>query len=115
MGELTTPLCNQDSKTFDDEPYSDTVYLNADTIYLDNVGNGNTNQWNVTVLVEKNPVLFKVDTGAEVTALSEDTFRTFSNPAPQLQKSPHTLSGANRSTFLSLYTKKRADSIKREG
>ena len=37
-----------------------------------------------------------MNTGAEVT-LSEDTFRTFSNPAPQLQKSPHTLRGANRS------------------
>ena len=97
IGELTTPSCNQDSNTFDDEPYSDTVYLNADTIYLDTVGDGNTNQWNVTVLVGKNPVLFKVDTGAEVTELSEDTFRTFSNPAPQLKKSLHTLRGANRS------------------
>ena len=68
IGELTTPSCNQDSNTFDDEPYSDTVYLNANTIYLDTVGNGNTNQWNVTVLVGKNPVLFKVDTGAEFQA-----------------------------------------------
>ena len=43
MGELTTPSCNQDINTFDDEPYSNTVYVDANTIYMDTVGNGNTN------------------------------------------------------------------------
>ena len=76
MAELTTPSY-QDSNTFNDDPYSNTVY----TIYLDTVGNGNTSQWNVTVLVGNNPVLFKVNTGAEVTALSEETFHTFLKPS----------------------------------
>ena len=39
--------------------------------------------------------LFKVDTGAEVTALSEKTYCTFVNALAQLQKSPHTLRDAN--------------------
>ena len=55
------------------------------------------NQWNVTILVGNNPVIFKVDTGAEVTALKEETFCAFTNQLPQLQKSLHTLRGANHS------------------
>ena len=95
MGELTTPSHQQaDSKLADYDPYSDTVYLSADNVYLDTVNNVNANKWNVTVLVGSNPVIFKVD---KVTALTEETFRYFSNPVPRLHKSPHTLRGANRS------------------
>ena len=90
MGELTTPSYQQTESKIIDDPYSDTVYLSADTVYLDTVGNSTANQWNVTVLIGSNPVLFKVDTEAEVTALSEETFCTLSNPVPQLHKSPHT-------------------------
>ena len=97
MGELTTSSYYQTESKIIDDPYSDTVYLSADTVYLDTVGSTPANQWNVTVLVGSNPVLFKVDTGAEVTALSEETFCTLTNPVPQLHKSPHTLRGANRS------------------
>ena len=97
MGELNTTLQQQEGDTFDNDPYSDTVYLSADTVFLDTVDNLNSNQWNITVLVENNPVFFKVDTGAEVTALSEKSFHTFVNPVPELKKSPHMLRGANRS------------------
>ena len=49
------------------------------------------------MLVESNSVIFKVDTGAEVTALSERTFRSFTNPVPKLQKPTQKLRGPNRS------------------
>jgi len=97
VGELTALSYKQAESETNDDPYSDTVYLSADTVYLDTVSNAAANQWNVTVLVGSNPVKFKVDTGAEVTALSEETFRTFTNQVRQLQKSPHILRGANRS------------------
>ena len=70
--------------------YSDTVYLNAVNKAL------NDKQWRVTVLVENNLVSFKVDTGAEVTALSEIAFQLFTNPVPKLQKSTQILCGPNR-------------------
>jgi len=92
MGELTTPSYLQsDSKVIDNDPYSDMVYVSADTIYLDTVSNTSTTQWNVMVLVGGNPVLFKVDIRAEVTALSEKTYRTFISTLAQLQESPHAL------------------------
>ena len=43
--------------------------LYSDTVYLDAVNRDDEKQWNDKVLVETNPVPFKVDTGAEVTAL----------------------------------------------
>ena len=54
-------------------------------------------QWNVKVLVEKDPVTFKVDTGAEVTALSDATYNSIQKSVPQLKKSNQTLWGPNRS------------------
>ena len=46
--------------------------------------------------MEACPVVFKVDTGAEVTALSEKTYNLLHESVPQLQKSTHKLRGANR-------------------
>lgn len=68
MGEVTTPMQqpNVHSLQEDNDLYSDTIYLNA-------VNNTNDKQWRVTVLVENNLVSFKVDTGAEITALSDIT------------------------------------------
>ena len=52
MGVLTTPSYQQfDSKMIDNDFYSDTIYLSADTVYRDTISNVNTTQWNVTVLV----------------------------------------------------------------
>ena len=51
----------------------------------------------MTVLVESNSVSFKVDTGAEVTALSDVTFQSFTNPVPKLQQSSQRLCGPNHS------------------
>ena len=65
MGELTTPIPQsaKDNPQEDNDLYSDTVYFNAVNKAL------NDKQWRVTVLVENSSVSFKVDTGAEVTAL----------------------------------------------
>ena len=94
MGELTTPNPQPDDNPQEDNDlYSDTVYLNAVNKLL------NDKQWRVTVLVENNSVSFKVDTGAEVTALSEVTFQSFANPVAKLQKSTQILRGPNRLTL----------------
>jgi len=37
MGELTVPPCKQAETNETNDPYSDTVYLSADTVYLDTV------------------------------------------------------------------------------
>ena len=54
--------------------------LYFDTTYLNPVNKTNDKQWRVTMLVESNSVSFKVDAGAEVTALSDVTFQSFTNP-----------------------------------
>ena len=96
MGELTTPLYQQtDEDLPDDDPYSDAVFLSADAVYVDAVHNSLT-QWNISVTVRAHPVVFKVDTGAEVTALSEKTYDLLHESVPQLQKSTHKLCRANR-------------------
>ena len=95
MGELTTPLYQQtDEDLPDDDPYSDAVFLSADAVYVDAVHNSLT-QWNISVTVGAHPVVFKVDTGAEVTALSEKTYNLLHESVPQLQKSTHKFCGAN--------------------
>ena len=45
----------------------------------------------------KKPVTFKVDTGAEITALSDTTYNSIQKSVPQLKKSNQTLRGPNRS------------------
>jgi len=96
MGELTTLLYQQtDEDLPDDDLYSDAVFLSADAVYVDTIHNSST-QWNISVTVGAHPVVFKVDTGAEATALSEKTYNLLHESVPQLQKSTHKLCGANR-------------------
>ena len=45
--------------------------------------------------MENHPVTFKVDTGAEVTALPDATILLLKNPELQLKKSNQTLCGPN--------------------
>jgi len=81
--ELTTS--DQDS---DNEFHSDTLYLNtvseqqADT----------KNVWNVQVTIV-NKVLFKVDTGAEVTVISDSAWESLQNVAGKLTQSKQRLCG----------------------
>ena len=91
MGEVVTPA----QQTALDSQEDNDLYF--DTIYLDAINNADDKQWLVTVLVESNSVIFKVDTGAEVTALSERTFQLFTKPVPKLQKPTQTLCGPNHS------------------
>ena len=71
----------------------------SDTLYLDTVNGHNEKHWCVEVLIESDPVTFKVDTGAEVTALSDTTFHSLKNPELKLKKSNQTLCGPNHSPF----------------
>ena len=74
-------------------------YLYSDTIYLRAVNRSGDKKWNIEVLVEKHPVTFKVDTGAEVTALSHTTFNSIQKTMPQLKRSNQTLRGPNHSSL----------------
>ena len=91
VAEMADPL---QELTVDDPSDCD---LYSDTVYLSAVGGDSEKQWCVKVLVDKDPVTFKVDTGAEVTAMSDVTFHSLTNPVPQLKKSTQTLRGPNRS------------------
>ena len=79
VAEVADPLQESTvTDSSDGDQYSDTVYLNA-------VNRDDEKQWNVEVLVEKDSVTFKVDTGAEVTAMSDTTFYSIKNPVSQLK------------------------------
>lgn len=52
-----------------------TSEMSLDSAFLDTVGCSSEKQWTSTVLLQKKEVSFKLDTGAEVTAISEETFR----------------------------------------
>ena len=68
VAEIADPLQELSvNDSSDGNLYSDMVYLNA-------VNRNNEKRWCVQILVEKDPITFKVDTGAEVTAISETTF-----------------------------------------
>ena len=47
-----------------------------DMAYLNTVGSSQTTSWNCTVLLNDQEVPFKVDTGAEVTVISEDSWKS---------------------------------------
>ena len=77
VAEVADPLQESTvTDSSDGDLYSDTVYLNA-------INRDNKNQWNVKVLVEKDTVTFKVDTGAEMTAMSDTTFYSIKNSVPR--------------------------------
>ena len=98
MGELTiSPYQQTDNDILDDDdPYSNAAFLSADAVYVDAVQNTNSPQWNITLTVGAQLVMFKVDTGAEVTALSEKIYNLLHDSVPKLQKSTHKLCEANR-------------------
>ena len=49
--------------------------LSLDSAFLDAMTSASQNSWNTNVLLEKTSVNFKLDTGAEVTAITEETFK----------------------------------------
>ena len=71
MQELTTTDLTDHT---DELLYSDVVYLN--TVGDDTTPHKNaTTTWNVQVTINKMVLLFKVDTGAEATAMSESAWK----------------------------------------
>ena len=65
----------------------------SDEFYLDSAQTGETGKaWKLQVTVNSIPVTFKVDTGAEVTAVSENTWKSMPQ-TPTLQKATKTLCG----------------------
>ena len=63
--------------------------------YLDTVENDQQNFWEVQVSIDDAPVKFKVDTGAEVTVISEGTWKSLELKKP-LQQSNVSLCGPDR-------------------
>ena len=66
--------------------------LSLDTAFLDAIISGNqTTSWTSTVMIEKTEAKFKLDTGTEATAITEDTYKLLPNIV--LQKPKKTLQG----------------------
>jgi len=59
--------------------------LSLDSAFLDAVTTGSNKTWNATILMSKLPtkVVFKLDTGAEATAITDKTYKSLPNVAPQ--------------------------------
>ena len=64
VSDVTITTASEDSR--------DSEYV--DTSFLDTVDAESHSSWKVTVLVNNQPVLFKIDTGAEVSVISENIF-----------------------------------------
>ena len=68
------------SQCFSKTVKADEVSLNSS--FLDVMTSVDQNSWNVEVLLEKTKVKFKLDTGAEVTAITEETFKQLNDSKP---------------------------------
>ena len=68
-----------------------TTHSNEETTFLDVVQTENHTVWNATIQLNQQSVTFKLDTGAEVTAISHTVFERLSNV--DLQKSTRSLVG----------------------
>ena len=67
----------------------------ADLKYLDAVENSNGNMWELELSSGQDIIRFKVDTGAEVTVLSDKTWKSL-NRTEQLKPADTTLCGPDR-------------------
>ena len=78
--------------TLSTEPYTSDL----DTAFLDSASSGQGTAWFADVQMgESDSISFKLDTGAEVTALSHSTYQQLSNP-PQLNAPDKALYGPSR-------------------
>ena len=83
------------SKTHNNPDKQATAHeLSLDTAFLDVMTTNQETTWNMTVTLNTKPVEFKLDTGAAVTAISEEVFKTL--PTVQLQKPSKILSGPTK-------------------
>ena len=63
------------SQCFSKTVKATTDEVSLDSSFLDAMTSTSQNSWNTKVLLEKTSVNFKLDTGAEVTAITEETFK----------------------------------------
>ena len=64
------------------------------SVFLDTLSSTNETSWAINVMVEGEKVNFKVDTGVEITAISERNYRELKTP--QLEKARRKLYGPER-------------------
>ena len=74
-----------------------TSELNLDTAFLGGVRANSGSLWTTKLLLNKRETSFKLDTGAEVTAISEETYRRLG--LPELQQPSKVLFGPARQTL----------------
>ena len=84
-----------------ERPLNEQVQQYEDVKYLDTVENTNGNMWELQVRIGQNSIKFKVDTGAEVTVLSEATWNSL-NQIELLQPPDTTLCGPDRTRLIVL-------------
>ena len=65
--------------------------VSDDTAYLDAMGDSQQDTWSVKIYVGSQEATFKIDTGAEVTAISKKLYKSLRSPA--LQKPSKLLKG----------------------
>jgi len=58
---------------------SDSNKLSLDTAFLDAVTSGTQTTWTSSIMIESTEVMFKLDTGAEATAITEGTYKLLPN------------------------------------
>ena len=71
--------------------------LSLDTAFVGSVSSKQQSSWNTTLQVRETEIRFKIDTGAEVTAISEETFRQLGGAS--LQRPRNVLYGPARHTL----------------
>ena len=69
----------------------DATHSSTDTTFLDVVQTGNNTVWTATIQLNQQQITFKLDTGAEVTAVSQRVYESL--PNVKLQKSSRALMG----------------------
>jgi len=95
FSKTVSAVTSEDSPT--EDSFEDDITLTTQqpqsTRYLDCIATTQQKTWTATILVGGKPTLFKLDTGAEVTAVSDNFFRTCT---AQLQKPSQLLYGPGR-------------------
>ena len=86
--EATCHRCNRKghfssrcfSKTAGPSTLAEVDATPTEAVFLDAVNDGEVSTWKVTLSVQCQPVEFKIDTGAAVTAINEETYRALHRP-----------------------------------